>query len=139
MPSALAIGSDFLHISLMVLWALGLPFLLWHRWPRLSMAYTVYAITFVVVSQVSHHFLGECFLTTLSRHFWQAAGSGADGTFTGRLVIMVAGIRPSNETAVLIWESAIVLTAIAVCWSLFQHHHRRSRRRRGGRSLRHST
>lgn len=126
MPSALAIGSDFLHITFMVVWAVGLPLLVWHRWPRLSLAYTVYAILFVVTSQVSHYFLGECFLTTLSRDLWEAAGDGADGTFTGRLVNMIAGVRPSTDTAVLIWQIAIVVTALAVCASLYRRIRRMS-------------
>jgi hypothetical protein len=102
MPSALAIGTDFIHITFMVLWAVGLPLLVWHRWPRLSLAYTVYAIAFVIVSQLSHYTLGECFLTTLSRYLWELAGAGADGTFTGRLVIMVAGVR--SKVRGLVWE-----------------------------------
>lgn len=131
MLSAFAVVSDFVHIALMAIWALGLPLLVWHRWPRLSVAYTLYAIAFVVVSQLSHHVLGECFLTTLSRDLWLAAGDGADGTFTGRLVNSVAGIRPARESVVFAWESAIVITSIAVCWSLFQHH-RRSKGSGGG-------
>lgn len=134
MPSALAIGSDFLHIAFMVVWAVGLPLLLWHRWPRLSLVYTVYAIVFVVASQVSHYFLGECFLTTLSRYLWEAAGDGADGTFTGRLVNMIAGVRPSTDTAVLVWEIAIAVTSVAVCWSLYRQY-RRIKPGRGGGSL----
>jgi len=122
MLSVLAIGSDALHIAAMVVWALGLPFLVWHRWPRLSFAYTVYAIVFVVVSQVSHYFLGECFLTTLSRIFWEAAGEDATGTFMIRLVNMVAGVRPSRDSVVLVWEIAITITSAAALWSLYRTH-----------------
>jgi len=125
MFSLLAVLSDSLHIFMMMVWAVGLPLLLWHRWPRLSFAYTMYAICFVVVSQISHHLLGECFFTTLSRWLWVAAGSSADGTFTGRLVNMVAGVRPTADTAVLIWEIAIVVTSLAVVWSLYRHHRAR--------------
>jgi len=122
MLSVLAIGSDALHILAMLVWALGLPLLLWHRWPRLSFAYTLYAMAFVIVSQVSHYFLGECFLTTLSRFFWESAGEQATGTFMIRLVNTVAGVRPTRDSVVLVWEIAIVVTSAAVLWSLYRTH-----------------
>lgn len=129
MLSALAIAMDFVHIAAMVVWAIGLPLLFWHRWPRLTLAYTLYAVIFVVASQGSQLALGECFLTTFSRELWAAAGVHADGTFTGRLVNFVAGIRPRTESVLVVWEIAIVVTCLAVCWSLFVRYgrHRRSK------------
>jgi hypothetical protein len=118
---------DFVHIAAMAAWALGLPLLFWHRWPRLSFAYTLYAVVFVIASQGSQWVLGECFLTTFSRDLWAAAGVQADGTFTGRLVNFVAGIRPRTESVLVIWEVAIVVTCLAVCWSLFVRYARRRR------------
>jgi len=117
---ALAIGSDLTHIAAMLIWAVGLPLLLWHRWPRLSYAYTVYAIVFILLSQLSHFTLGECFLTTLSRRLWASAGEQVVGTFTVRLVNVVAGVRPSDESAVLLWEAGILVTSVAVLWSLYK-------------------
>lgn len=132
MPAFLAITTDALHIFAMVAWALGLPLLVWHRWPRLSLGYTLYAIVFVLVSQVSHYLLGECFLTTLSRYWWELAGDHAAGTFMVRLVNRVAGVRPDADAAVFVWEVAIFVTSVAVAWSLF-HGHRLRRRGRGFR------
>jgi len=125
MLSWLAVLSDSLHVLFMIAWAFGLPLLFWHRWPRLSFACTLYAVAFVILSQLSHQLLGECFFTTLSRSLWASAGVHADGTFTGRLVNWVAGVRPTTETAVLIWEIAIVGTAVAAAWSLLRHLRRR--------------
>ena len=123
--TALATLMDFLHVAAMVVWALGLPLLIWHRWPRLSFAYTVYAISFVVLSQGSHFLWGECLLTTWSRDLWAIAGVQADGTFTGRLVNFVAGIRPSAESVVYAWQAAIVVTSVAAAWSLYRGLRRR--------------
>lgn len=120
MFAALAIGADLVHVLAMLAWAVGLPFLVWHRYPRLSYAYTVYAIAFVLISQLSHLTLGECFLTTLSRILWASAGSEALGSFTVRLVNFVAGIRPTEESAVLVWEVGILATAVAVLFSLYR-------------------
>ena len=120
MPTLLAVFCDAVHVLAMFAWAVGLPFLFWHRWPGLSIAYTLYALSFVIISQVSHHFLGECFLTTLSRHLWAASGQPSVGTFTVRLVNAVAGVRPSADSAVLAWEIGIAGTALGTLWSLYR-------------------
>jgi hypothetical protein len=122
MLAALAVSADLIHVLAMLVWALGFPLLLWHRWPRLSEAYTVYALAFVLISQVSHFFLGECFLTTLSRLLWAEAGEHVIGTFTVRLVNAVAGVRPNERSAVLLWELLIASTALGVFFSLHRLH-----------------
>ena len=61
-------------------WVLGLPLVFWHRFPRVTNAYVVYAIGFILLNQISHALLGECFLTALARACWQdAPGSGGPG------------------------------------------------------------
>jgi hypothetical protein len=121
MYALLAILSDLVHLTAMIVWAVGLPLLLWHRWPRLSLAYTWYALLFVLASQLSHLAVGECFLTTLSRLLWEAAGDPTASSFTVRLVEIVAGFRPSERSAVIIWQIAIVATSIGMLWSLHRH------------------
>jgi hypothetical protein len=118
MHVALAIGVDLTHLVAMLGWGLGLPLLVWHRWPRATVAYTWYALTFIVVSQLSHMILGECFLTTLSRLLWQATGDSSEASFSVRLVNAVAGIRPSEQSVVILWKIAIFATSIGILWSL---------------------
>lgn len=130
MYAALATTTDLLHLGAMLAWGIGLPLLFWHRWRGLSLAYTWFALGFVVVSQVSHLMLGECFLTTVSRALWEAAGDVTVGSFTARLVNRVAGFRPSEQAVVIAWEVAIVLTSIGMLWSL--HRHRSARRALAG-------
>lgn len=131
MYAVLAVTTDITHLAAMVLWAVGLPLLFWHRWPRLTLAYTWFALLFVVVSQLSHVVLDECFLTTLSRALWLAAGDPTAGSFSVRLVNAVAGIRPSEESAVLAWEIAIAFTGGAMLWSMHRARSARIARARG--------
>lgn len=120
---------DMLHVFAMVVWVLGLPLLFWHRWPRLSRLYVVYALAFVVITRVSHQILGECVLTTLSRDLWNASGLAARGhsSFTVRLVNAVAGIRFTEHSAVLLWEAAVFICSAGVLWYLLgaRRRHRR--------------
>jgi hypothetical protein len=111
----LAICVDVLHTLAMVVWGLGLPLLLWHRWPRLSRAYLWYALTFVLVSVGTHQIYGECFLTKIARDL-RAIGDpnvlSEYSSFSVRLVNFVAGIRPTEDAAVLAWEIALSITAL---------------------------
>ena len=105
----LAAGVELVHGLLMVAWGLGLPLLVWRRFPRLRRAYIWFSLTFVAVSLVSHALLGECVLTTGARALWEAGGGYAERvpfivTFTNR----IARIRPSADAAVLVWEVAIL-------------------------------
>jgi hypothetical protein len=52
---ALAETVDLAHALSMLVWGLGLPVLAWHHVPRLSRAYTWFAIAFVLISVVSHY------------------------------------------------------------------------------------
>jgi hypothetical protein len=113
----LGAGVDALHALGMLVWGLGLPLLVWHRFRRLSHAYMVYALVFVVVSLVSHFLLGECVLTTLARKLWLLGGGYRDGTpFTALLANTVAGMRPSRREVVLLWEGAILATSVGSIW-----------------------
>ena len=113
----LAASVDFTHALLMLLWGLGLPLLVWHRFPRLSRAYMWFAAAFVLISLVSHGAWGECLLTRIARELWRAGGGYRDGIpFVAVLANAVAGVRPSNRQVVLVWEIAILLTSVGGLW-----------------------
>jgi hypothetical protein len=115
--AALAAAVEVTHGLAMVVWGLGLPLLVWHRYERLSRAYMWYAIVFVVISVTSNQILGECFLTTLARHLWLTGGGFRAGVpFAMLFANAVAGIRPTAREAVLAWQLAIVLTSIGTLW-----------------------
>jgi len=119
---------DVIHAISMAVWILGMPLLFWRRWPRLSIAYGIYAAAFVVLTRLSHYALGECFLTTLSRHIWRAAAPGAetDEWFTVRFARLVFGLTPSHRAIALASEALVLVTAIGVLVSLHgvRHAHR---------------
>jgi hypothetical protein len=108
---------DVAHALSMLVWGLGLPLLVWHRFPRLSRAYMWFAIAFVLISVVSHYALGECVLTTMARCLWHASGTARDGApFMTLLVNDIAGIRPSNRSVVHAWELAVLATSVGSLW-----------------------
>src|SRR5258708_30397374 len=93
---------DVLHALLMVAWALGLPLLFCRRYRHLARAYAVYAVVFIVLNQGSRLFLGECFLTTLSRYLWEHGGApprSAPGEwFTVRVAMAGFHLTPSHPS-----------------------------------------
>ncbi|MCU0682894.1 MAG: hypothetical protein MUF34_11695 [Polyangiaceae bacterium] len=114
---ALGASVDLFHALLMVMWVVGLPLLFWHRWPRLTRAYGVYSIAFIVVSQTSQYFLGECVFTTLARALWQQASP--DGVaqvssewFTVRLAEAVFHLTPSHRSIKRLSEALILVSAV---------------------------
>jgi hypothetical protein len=114
---------ELFHALAMAAWVVGLPLLFWHRWPRGTRWYAVYAIAFVVLSQASHWILGECFLTTLARDVFEqtapAARSGElDDWFTVRLARRIFGMAPSHRAVVLASEIGMVVTAAGVLFVL---------------------
>jgi hypothetical protein len=114
---ALAAGVEIVHALAMIAWGLGLPLLVWHRYERLVRAYMWFALGFVTTSIASNLVFGECFLTTLARHLWTAAGGFREQVpFIVLFTNAVAGIRPSTREAVLAWEVAIVATSIGTLW-----------------------
>lgn len=115
--SVLGTTVDLIHALSMVAWALGLPLLFWHRWPRLTRAYAMYAIAFVIVSQGSRLWLGECFLTTIARAFWEHPGTPSSvghDWFTVRVAQAVFGASPSHRWIAIASELLAVLTAAGV-------------------------
>ena len=123
MWAMLAASVDLIHALLMAAWMAGLPLLFWHRWPRLTRAYGIYAVAFIVVSQASHWWLGECVFTTLAR--WCASSSSipvSEEWFTVRLAQAVFDMTPSHRAVVWISEGLILVTAIGALASHRQWH-----------------
>ncbi len=117
MGSALGAAVDFIHALLMAVWVLGLPLLFYSRWPRLSRAYAVYAIVFVVVNQISMMVLGECVLTTLALACWRIPGEpvpASEEWFTVRMAKAVFHLTPSQDAIKLVSKTLIFLTALGV-------------------------
>jgi hypothetical protein len=114
---------DVVHALLIAAWVLGLPLLVWRRHARLSRAYAIYALSFVLISQVSQWLLGECFLTTLARFAWESQPPGTappdvEEWFTVRAAQAVFGAAPSHRAVVIVSEALIVATALTALWSL---------------------
>jgi hypothetical protein len=120
MWTELGAAIDVLHALAMTAWILGLPLLFWHRRPRLSTAYGIYAVVFVFLTRLSHYTLGECFLTRLSRKLWSAgtAGPETDEWFTVRFARLIFGLTPSHRLIALGSEALVLITAIGVLVSL---------------------
>jgi len=113
----LAATVEFSHGLMMIVWGLGLPLLIWHRFRRLSRLYMWLSLVFVGGSVLSHQLLGECVLTALARSLWQAAGvQTEDVPFVVQFTNQVARIRPSAKSAVLAWEAAIAVYCVAFLW-----------------------
>jgi hypothetical protein len=112
----LALAVELSHGLLMTLWGLGLPLLIWHRWPRLRHSYLWFSLAFIGGSLLSHWLLGECALTTLARALWEFAGAPAAERvpFIVRFTNRVAGIRPSTRAAVLLWQAGISIYCVAL-------------------------
>ena len=108
----LAASVDFVHAIVMAAWACGLPLLFWHRWPRLTRSYSVFAVAFIMVSQLSHFWLGECVFTTIAR--WclrESTGPVSDEWFTVRLSQAIFHMAPSHRAVVWVSEALILVTA----------------------------
>lgn len=122
---ALGAAVDFLHAAAMVAWVIGLPLLfLGRRWPRASHAYLVFAVGFVVLNQVSHYALGECFLTTIARwaYLHDPSGTPSHEWFTVRLAESVFRITPSHRSIVILSQALVVLTGVgALFWARRGH------------------
>ena len=114
---------DFFHAMVMVVWVVGLPLLFYRRWPRLTRAYAIYAVSFVVLSQGSELLLGECFLTTLARACYQNSPTAIASYewFTVRMAEAVFSLSPSRRSIVYASEGLIVATAAGVLLWLRSH------------------
>jgi hypothetical protein len=121
MWQALAVGTDFVHAALMATWFAGLPLLFCHRWPRAARLYALYAIAFVVLSQLSRWLLGDCFLTALALYLWNhvpASAPVSNDWFTVRFARAVFHVTPSHRAIAVVSEGMIVVAAIAALSSL---------------------
>jgi hypothetical protein len=115
--AVLATFLDFLHALFIAAWALGLPLLFWQRWPRLSRAYAAYAVAFVTLNLLSDWIIGECFLTTITRHLWENAATHPKNIhewFTVRFAELVFRLTPSHESIKLVSKALVFVTAIGV-------------------------
>lgn len=120
---------DFLHALFMVAWVAGLPLLFWRRYPRATRWYAAYAIVFIILNQASKVLLGECFLTTIARYFWEHGGappvSAPHEWFTVRIAMAVFRMAPSHKAITVVSEILIFVSAVGMLLSL--------RRQRGER------
>ncbi len=111
---------DGLHAAAIVAWIVGLPLLfLGRRYPRASRAYVVFALVFIVLNQVSHFTLGECFLTTVARwaYLHDRSGTPSYEWFTVRLAEAVFRMTPSHRAIVVAGQALVALTAVgALVW-----------------------
>jgi hypothetical protein len=115
--AALATVVDFVHALLIAAWVVGLPLLFWHRWPRVSRGFAVYAVGFVVLNLLSGWLLGECFLTTITRFLWTHAPThprDANEWFTVRFADFVFGLSPSHRSIRLLSKVLIFASAAGV-------------------------
>ena len=116
MFAALSALVDLIHAASMVIWIGGLPLLFVRRWPRLSRAFALYAVLFVVVSQATQMMLGECFLTTIARaleKMGEAKGTYVDdGWFTQRVARSIFGLAPSRRAISITFDALVGVTAL---------------------------
>lgn len=125
MLAILGSAVDFLHALLMIAWVIGLPLLFWHRYPRLSRWYAIYAVSFIVLSQGSQMLTGECFLTTLATALWRhgsaPAGSEPAEWFTVRFARAVFHMSPSHHAISRAAEALILVTSVGLLLSMYRH------------------
>ena len=116
---SLGVGVDLIHALTMVAWLVGFPLLFMHRWPRLRIAYAIFAVGFVVVSQGSMLVLGECVFTTVAR--WCSSHDPGRAVtndwFTVRVARAVFGMAPSRHAISRLSEALVLATAVGVIMS----------------------
>ncbi len=121
MVALLASAVDAMHALLMVLWVVGMPLLFWHRWPRVTRVYGVFAIGFIIVNVLSQWLLNECVLTTLARFLWQhssgAPAAHVDEWFTVRFSELVFHMTPSHASVKVATEILIFVSAVGTLHS----------------------
>ena len=123
MGAVIGASIDFFHALSMAAWVLGLPLLFWHRWPRLTQIYAIYAIGFVAINLLSDVLLGECFLTTLARAAWESNPPPLSREwFTVRMAEAIFRLTPSHQVIKLVSEGLILLTAAGVAYRSIVRH-----------------
>lgn len=130
MWSVLAAAVDFIHALAMAAWFLGFPLLFVKRWRTARLGYAVYAVVFIVASQVSMLVLDECFLTSVAR--WCAqhdpTRTVSGQWFTERIAAAIFGMSPSHRLVSWISEALVLATAAAVLVAVLRAHRRDPRR-----------
>ena len=114
---------DTVHAALMVAYFVGIPLLFFHRWPRVSRVYAVYAVAFVIFSQGPKLLWGHCFLTPLASELWRRSGTSIVATewFTVRLSNFVFHSAPSHRIISWIGDAFVLITAIGAVLRLRSH------------------
>ena len=125
-PWEYAVAASFvetIHATFMVAYFVGIPLLFFHRWPRVSRIYAVYAVSFVVFSQGSKLLWGHCFLTPLAGELWHRGGTAiaANEWFTVRLSNLVFHSAPSHRIISWIGDAFVLVTAIGAVLRLRSH------------------
>ena len=124
---------DTVHAALMVAYFVGIPLLFYHRWPRVSRIYALYAVTFVIFSQGPKLLWGHCFLTPLAGELWHRAGTSVVATewFTVRLSNLVFHSAPSHRIISWIGDAFVLTTAVGAVLRLRSHADRHPSSQRG--------
>lgn len=113
----LAVATDVLHALLMLSWIIGLPLLFWHRYPRLSVAYAIYSILFIIVNQVSHYVFGCCVFTIIAGWFYgQAHWQITNDWFIVRVTDFVLGLTIPHRGIKIATELMVAISAIGVLY-----------------------
>lgn len=128
--------TDAIHALLMVAWVVALPLLFVKRWPRFRRLVSLYAIFFILLNQGSRLVLGECFLTSISRFFWEKssptpAAGNPEEWFTVRFSQAVFHMTPTHRSIVLLSEALGLFTAFGVVYAYLRD---RAQKRRELRS-----
>jgi len=125
---------DAVHAVAMVAYFFGIPLLFIQRWPKLSRAYALYALSFVVVSLGSKLLLGHCFLTPLSSALWNRSAwpVAGDEWFTERVAKRIFDAAPSRQGISWVADGAILVIACGAILHLRARTCRNRRNARGG-------
>ncbi len=109
----LAVLTDVIHAMLMVGWIVGMPFLFWHRFPKVTLVYCLFSLCFIAVNQISHYTLGCCIFTTIADWFYHQAGHYApDEWFTVRASRFIFGLTPSHRGVKILTEILVGISAV---------------------------
>lgn len=111
----LAVMTDVLHALLMLSWIVGLPLLFWHHFPRLSVAYAIYSLLFIVVNLTSQHVFGCCVFTVIAGWFYQQAGWPVTNEwFIVRAANLILGLTIPHKGIKVATELMVAISAIGV-------------------------
>lgn len=118
----LAVAVDTIHALAMVIWILGLPLLFWHKYKKLSFAYCIFSIFFIIVNLTSQYFLGHCVLTSIAGFFWERSSSHVDTTewFVTRFTRLIFNMTPTHILIKRLTEIIIMISSIGVLLFLFK-------------------